>query len=140
MGVEEKNKRSLLLEEARHEEILSALKGLSSAIGNTPKNDVVAKAIEGNTKEIGNFGKKLGELQIKVEAPNVNVNNDHKPVIDALKELKDQGARIENLLIEQNKFFAEMCKPKDYEFHYTRNQWGVMNSPIVAKTKQNIKN
>ena len=124
------------IESARHKEVLESFKRMTEAITKN-SNDPVSKAIENNTKEIGNFGKKLGELQVKVEAPVVNVQTNQQTVVDALKELKDQGGRIEQLLKKQNEYFEEMCKPKEYEFEFGRNQWGVMQSPIKAKVKSN---
>lgn len=85
------------VESTRHKEVLDALKGLSSSINKSNDNSQVAKAIEGNTKEIGNFGKMLGELQIKVEAPNVKVETDLSGVAKSISELKACQERIEIL-------------------------------------------
>lgn len=137
MAVEEKNKRTLLLEEQRQSELLDALKGISGVISNLNNNDVVSKAIGENTKEIGNFGKALGQLKVNVEAPNINVQTNQESVINEIKLLREQGERIESLLALQNKYFEEIIKPKDYEFEFTRNNYGALQSPIKAKVKTN---
>jgi ABC-type Fe3+-citrate transport system substrate-binding protein len=128
------------LEEARHEEILSALKRIASSVESESKNEIISKSIENNTKEIANFGSKLGELEVRVDAPIVNVQTNQQQVIAAINELKAQGARIEQLLTEQNRYFEEMCRPKDYEFKFDRNHLGVMQSPITAKVKPTYNN
>jgi hypothetical protein len=133
--LEKSNKRNIFLEEERHKETIDAIKGLSNAIVNSNKNETISKAIENNTKEIGSFGKALGELKVNVQPPNVNVQTNNEKVVSELTALKEQGARIEQLLIQQNKYFEEMCKPKDYDFEFTRNNWGVMQSPIKARAK-----
>lgn len=136
MAIDEKDKRTLLLEEQRHSEIINVLKGLPAAINQKNDNKEVSKAIEGNTKELGNFGNKLSQLQVNVEAPNVTLTTDQQKVIEAIQGLKEQGSRIEKLLAEQNEYFKEMCRPKEYEFDFTRNNInGAMQSPIRAKEK-----
>lgn len=135
MTEDKNNKRTILLEEQRHKEITDALKAMTTAIGNANKHEVVAKAIENNTKEIGNLNKSLSELEVNVAAPNVNVQTNQQTVADAINGLKEQSKRIEDLLKQQNLYFEEMCRPKDYEFEFARNQWGVMQSPIKAKQK-----
>lgn len=136
MAVEEKNNnRTLLLEEQRHKEKIDAIKGLVNVISNANKNEAVAKAIEGNTKEIGNFGKALSDLEVKVDAPIVNVKTDLSELSKEIKEMKEGQLRIEKLLMRQNEIFEEMCKPKDYDFEFSRNQWGAMQSPIKARAK-----
>lgn len=121
------------IESARHKEVLDALGKVASIIGEN-KNDLVAKAIENNTKEISTFASKLSELEIKVEAPIVNLSTDQQNVISAINSLKEQGGRIEKLLEKQNEMFEKISKPKDYEFEFTRNG-GMIQSPIKAKVK-----
>lgn len=122
------------IESARHDELIKAIKAIPSLLPKTD-NSQIAKAIENNTKEIGSFGKALADLEVKVEAPVVNVKTDLSELSKEIKEMKECQVRIEKLLIEQNTYFKEMARPKDYDFEIKRDRWGVIQSPVKAKVK-----
>lgn len=120
------------IESARHKEVIASLGKVASVVKDS--NQAVAKLIENNTKEIGNFGKQLAALEIKVESPVVNVKTDLSELSKEIKEVKDGQLRIETLLTEQNEYLKEICKQKEWTFTLNRGYGGYLEK-VTATSK-----
>lgn len=118
------------------QQFLTVMRGVSVAINKTGDNKEIVSLVQQYTKEIANFAKEVKALKIDVAAPTVTVETNQDKVVVKFAALENKLDVLISGISRTNELLTTFCEPKDYDFEFTRNQWGALQSPIKAKSKK----
>lgn len=123
----------LKLTERRNKELLKGIENLTNqtqlvvtSIKNLPDNSEMEKLLKAHIETTERFMAMLKDLPVpELKAPDVVVNSNHQPVVDAVKQMCDQ---ITKNLSDLRTAFEN--RPTKWSLEFKRDLRGLLTSPI----------
>lgn len=124
------------LADKRHRELLQSLKRLYLILSSDNGNSGIEKAIGVNSVELKGLVDKISNLKFDINSPNVSIETNQDKVVAAISGLKEQLLDVNKLLSDQNGLLVELLIPKEYDLEFSRNEYGMLQSPVRFRLKK----